>query len=84
MAAMPGWLRLARTCASPLEPGEAVWIGCERVGEDLQRDIAAELGVGRLIDLSHPSLADEGGHVVVAESGADLEGHVSTELNDAG
>ena len=33
------------------------------------------LGVGGLVDLSHAPLADEGGDVVVAESGADCEGH---------
>ncbi len=30
------------------------------------------LGVGGLVDLAHPPLADEGDDVVVAESGADL------------
>ena len=30
------------------------------------------LGVSGLIDLSHAALADEGGYVVVGESGADV------------
>ncbi len=34
-----------------------------------------ELGVGGPVHLAHPPLADEGGDVVVAESGADLERH---------
>ena len=43
----------------------------EGVGEDLQRDIAAELRVGGAIDLAHAALADEGGDVVMAETGTD-------------
>ena len=52
----------------PLEPGEAVWIGSEGVGEDLQRDLAAQLGVGGLPDLTHAAAAETGGHVVSARS----------------
>ena len=37
--------------------------------------IPVELGVGGLIDLAHAALADEGGDVVVAEAGADGQGH---------
>ena len=33
------------------------------------------LGIGGLVDLPHAAFADEGGDVVVAESGADLERH---------
>ena len=54
----------------PREPGQAIRIGREGVGEDLQRDLAVELGVGGLSDLAHAALADEGGDVVVAELGA--------------
>ena len=59
----------------PLEPGEPIRVSRRGVGQDLQRDIMAELRIGGLIDLSHPSLADEGGHVVVAEAGADGQSH---------
>ena len=38
-------------------------------------DLTLQLRVGGLIDLSHAALADEGGHVVVAEWGAAGEGH---------
>ncbi len=55
----------------PREPGEAIWISREGVGQDLQRDLAVELRVGRLPDLAHAAFADLGGHVVVGESGAD-------------
>jgi len=34
---------------------------------------AVELRVGGLPDLPHPALTEEGGHVVVAESGAGCE-----------
>ena len=42
----------------------------EGVREDLQRDLAAQLRVGGAIHLPHAALADEGGHVIVAETGA--------------
>ena len=51
----------------PLEPSEPIRIRRERLGQDLGRHLAVQLGVGRLVDLSHPALADEGGHVVVGE-----------------
>ena len=59
----------------PLEPGEAVGVSGEGVGQNLQRDIAAELRVCRAIDLPHPPFADEGGHIVMAEAVTDGEGH---------
>ena len=59
----------------PLEPGEPVGVSGEGVGEDLQRDLAVKLGVGGLPHLSHAPLADESGHVVVPEAGADGQGH---------
>ena len=34
-----------------------------------------ERRIGGLIDLAHAAFADEGGHVVMAESGADVQGH---------
>ena len=57
----------------PREPGEAVRVRCEGVWEDLQGDLAIELRVGGLPDLAHAALADEGGHVVMAEAGAGTE-----------
>ena len=64
----------------PLEPSEAVRVGGEGVGEDFQGDVSAELGVGGAIDLPHAPLADEGGDVVMAEAGADGEGHEKARL----
>ena len=59
----------------PREPGEAVWVVSEGVGEDLQGNLAVELGVGGLPDLAHPAFAEESGDVVVAERCAGLESH---------
>ena len=65
----------------PLEPGEAIRISREGVGEDLQRDLAVELGVGGLPDLAHAALAQEGRDVVLAERGARLERHESLRIS---
>ena len=58
-----------------LKPCQPIRIAGKRFGQDLQRHLPVQLGIGGLIDLSHPALADEGGDVVVAESGADGQGH---------
>ena len=58
-----------------LEPRQPLRVSGERFGEDLERHLPLELGISRLIHLAHAPLADEGGHVVVAEAGADLQGH---------
>ena len=60
----------------PLEPGEPVGVSGEGVRQDLQRDIAAELGVGGAIDLPHPAFTDQGGDVVMPQPRTDLEGHL--------
>ena len=59
----------------PRESGEAVRIAGEGVGEDLQRDLAAQLRVGGLPDLAHAAFTEEGGDVVVPEAGAGGQGH---------
>ena len=68
---MFGWFKLASTWASR-------WNRASRsgsLGQDLQRHLPVQLGIGGLIDLPHAPLADEGDDVVVAESGADGQGH---------
>ena len=55
----------------------------KRFGEDLERDLTLELGVGGLIDLTHPALADEGSHVVMAEPGADVQGHGTNRFSSS-
>ena len=59
----------------PLEPGEPIRVRGKGVGENLQRDIATQLCVGGAIDLAHAAGPDLGGDVVMAESGADGQGH---------
>ena len=82
MAAIPGWFRLARTCASRWNRASRSRIAGKRLGQDLQRHLAVQLGIGGLVDLSHPALADEGGDVVVAEPGAYFQGHDSLEADE--
>ena len=59
----------------PLEPGEAVGVLGEGVGEDLQGDLAVELGIGRLPDLAHPAFAEFGGDTVMPQPCADAKRH---------
>ena len=59
----------------PREPGEPIRVSGKGVREDLQRDLAVELGVSRLPDLAHTAFPEQGGDVVVAEAGAGGEGH---------
>ena len=56
----------------PLKPSEPIRVRGEGVGEDLQRDVVAELRVGGAIDLAHAAFADESGDVVMCEPGADF------------
>ena len=50
------------------EPREPVGVAGERVGKDLQRDIAIELGIARAEYLAHPARADAGDDFVDAEA----------------
>ena len=61
-------LRFAR------EPGQPIGIARERVGQDLDRDVAIQLGVARAIHLAHAAFADRRGDFVDAEAGAGSEG----------
>ncbi len=45
--------------------------------QDLERHLPVQLGIGGMIDLPHAPLANEGGHVVMGESGTDTERHES-------
>ena len=54
-----------------LEPLLQVMVSRKGFGEDLERHLAVQLGVGGLPDFAQAAFADEGGHVVVAEAGAD-------------
>jgi hypothetical protein len=67
-------LRLAR------EPGEAFGVERERLGENLDGDLAIEPGVGRAIDLAHAAGAERGLDLVGAEASAGRHGHRRTSL----
>ena len=59
----------------PLEAGQPVGVGRERLRQHLQRHVSVKLRVAGLSDFTHPAFADLGGHVVVPEAGAGREGH---------
>ena len=65
---VPDW----KVCSETTEP---IRINRERLGQDLQRHLPVELGIGGLVDLAHAPLADKRGHVVVGELGIDCQGH---------
>ncbi len=75
VSASKTWVEAGEDLRLPLEPGQPIRVSREGVGQDLQGDLAVELGVGRLPDLAHAALADEGGDVVMAESRAGRERH---------
>ena len=55
------------TAPFPVYPGTLTRVG----NQHLQRHVPVELGVSRSIHFTHAPLANEGGDIVVAESGAD-------------
>ena len=58
-----------------LKPSEPIRVSRKRLGQDLQRHLPVQLGIGGLVDLSHATLTNESGDVVMSEAGADFEGH---------
>ena len=57
-----------------LETGEAIRIAGEGVRQDLQRDVAIQLGIARAIHLAHAAGAEGGEDFVRAEARAGVEG----------
>ena len=57
-----------------LKARESIGIGRQRRGQDLDRDLALQLRVGRPIHLAHAAFADLRGDFVDAETGAGDEG----------
>ena len=51
-----------------LEARDAIGVGRERLGQNLQRDVAIEVRVFRAIDLTHPASAEGGRDFVRSES----------------
>jgi hypothetical protein len=50
-----------------LESSHAIGILRERLGQDLDGNVAVELGVSGAPDLSHPALAELGGNAIVGD-----------------
>ena len=65
-----------------LESRQALLVLGERCGQDLDRDLAPELGVGGAIDLAHAALAQLGGDLVGAQSYADQFAADPTRLEE--
>ncbi len=59
-----------------LETGQPLGVVHEGVGQDLQGDIAVQLGVAGLIDFAHAAGANGGDDFIDAERGAGFERHV--------
>ena len=57
-------LRFAR------EAGEAFRVQRKELGQDLDRDVAIELGIARAIDLAHAARTECADHFISAQAGA--------------
>ena len=57
-----------------LEARQPLGVVGEGLGQDLDRDVATQLGVGRAIDLAHAAGAEGGDNFIRAEAGAGCEG----------
>ena len=68
--------RRERSCFA-LEAREPVGVMRERFGQDLDRDVAAQLGVASAKDLPHAPFADRSDDFVNAQTGAEGEGQRS-------
>ena len=58
-----------------LEAREAIGIGGERVGQDLERDVAIQLRVARAIHLAHAAGAEQRNHFIGTDTSAVGKGH---------
>ena len=57
-----------------LESDKTVGVVCKRIGQDFDRDLAAEIRVPRAPHLPHPADADLGGDFVDSEAGTGSKG----------
>ena len=69
--AMFGWWSWARSCASRSNLARRSSSSVKAGGQDLDRDVALELGVGRAVDLPHAAFAELVGDLVGAEPSPD-------------
>ena len=58
-----------------LEPGDALFIGSELIRQNLDRDLAIELGVASAVDFAHSALADGRDDLVRAELSSRFQGY---------
>ena len=66
-----------------LEARDPLGVLAQLFRQHLDRHQAAELGVARPIHLTHAAGAERGGDLVVAETGAGLEGHGDRSLSSS-
>ena len=66
-----------------LEPREPIGVGAAGFRQQLERDLAPELGVGCALDLAHPAPADHAGDPVVRQGASGSEGQGGTESTSA-
>src|SRR5437667_11834414 len=57
------------------EPGQAIGIAGERLGQDFHGDVAIERRIARAIDLAHTAGADRGEDFVRTEARAGAQAH---------
>ena len=55
----------------PLKAAHALGIGGKLLGQDFQRHVPVQLGIGGTVDLAHPTLAYQFQDFVMANGGAD-------------
>ena len=72
---MFGMIQRGQELRLALEAREAIGIGGEQVGEDLDRDVAIQFPVAGAIHLPHPALAKLGENVIRPNGGSNIEGH---------
>ena len=65
----------------PLETDQAIGIGGEEFGQDLERNITTEPGVACLVDLAHAARAERREDFVRAKSCAGSEGHEAFRIS---
>jgi hypothetical protein len=79
-----GVIELREHLRFALEARESLGVVRERVGEDLDRDVAVELGVVGAIDLAHPAFAQQRDDLIRAELRSGAERHVTSSLSVKG
>jgi hypothetical protein len=59
-----------------LEPGQTLLVARQGLGQELQRDVAAELDVFGPIHFTHPAFSQAGSHPIAAEQDSGCEGQI--------